>query len=82
MPCKDDVDEYNFDTISYDSDDQIYIKAEEHNISQMDWYDEMKPAMQEIYEFILQYRDNSPMFEHITFAKLVKFIAENSSRGL
>ena len=82
MPCKNDDDEYNFDTTSYDSDDHIYIKTEEHNISQLDWYDEMKPVMQEIYEYLLEFRDNSPMFENLTFTRLVKFISQNSNRVL
>jgi hypothetical protein len=84
MPCKSDDDEYAIDTVSYDSDDNIYIKADEHNIlhSNRNWYDEMKPLIDEIYNLMLDMKDNHPMLENLTYSSLLKFVANNSYRTL
>tara|TARA_B100001113_G_C20761452_1_gene471074 strand:- start:263 stop:508 length:246 start_codon:yes stop_codon:yes gene_type:complete len=75
-------DDDSLDCLSYDSDDNLYIKTEEFNILNDDWYDTMKIHFEEIYQILIEYRDEYPMLEEITFSKLVKFIASNSTRRL
>tara|TARA_B100000963_G_C22485072_1_gene606512 strand:+ start:681 stop:926 length:246 start_codon:yes stop_codon:yes gene_type:complete len=75
-------DDDSFDCLSYDSDDNLYIKTEEFNILNDDWYGNMKIYFEEIYQILIEYKDNYPMLEELTFAKLVKFIASNSTRRL